>query len=121
MWINGMNYGLVDLRKITITPAGKSSYDIKLDLTFNFDDTPFKKVNRSISFHTDYKGLTFLTPVWNKPSEVTFPAAWKIPSTQPHWLDETVREFVSRYVDLSAFGQVTIDQSGDYTILEARP
>jgi hypothetical protein len=49
------------------------------------------------------------------------PPAWKIPTTDPYWSDEAVREFVSGHVDLSTFGKVTIDQTGDYTILEAKP
>lgn len=121
MWISGMNYGLVDLNKVTITSKGGASYEVVLDLTFNFDETSFRKGRRSISFQADYKGLKFLAPVWNEPAEVKFPLAWKIPTTAPHWSDEAVREFVSAHVSLSTFSKVVIDQSGSYTILEAKP
>jgi len=63
MWIGGSNYGLVDLQKIKIVATGGASYDVVLDLTFNFDQTSVRKERRSISFHADYDGLKFLAPV----------------------------------------------------------
>ncbi len=121
MWIDGTNYGLVELQKLTIKPAGKAVYDISLDLLFNFDGTPFKPEKRIVTFQSTYEGLTFFAPLWTNPKEVEFPPSWDIPTSKPHWTDAQAREFVSRYMDLSQFGQISIDQSGEYTTLEAKP
>jgi len=39
----------------------------------------------------------------------------------PHWSDEETRQFVGRYLDLSAYRRVNIDQTKSSTMLDAIP
>lgn len=121
MWIDGVNYGLVDLQRVTIKPSGRRSYQITLDLVFNFEGVPFRRERKQVSFRTHYDGLYFSPPQWGDPTKAKFPAPWKVPSAEPFWPESEVRIFVSRYIDLSTFREVSITQDHSRIALKAKP
>ena len=94
---------------------------LELDFVFSFEGVGYRDESLTLEFETTYEGFSFLTPLWNKPEDVEFPADWAVPSKERFWSREDVREFVGRYVDLSAFSSVKVEDTPQHSSLEGIP
>ncbi len=120
-WHNDTNLGPVELERLEFKNMGGSKFEIRLHLVFAFEETGYRRQRKTFVVQTDYDGANFIAPVWNEPGQVTFPASWAVPSVDPHWSDEEAKKFVGRYVDLSQYSHLEIDQKKSSTMLHAIP
>jgi hypothetical protein len=120
-WHGDANLGPVELDHLEIKNMGGSKFQITLHLVFQFEETGYRQEKKTFVFQTDYEGAHFIAPTWNESNEVKFPPSWAVPSVNPHWSDEETRQFVGRYLDLSQYRRVNIDQTKSSTMLDAIP
>jgi len=112
LWIGDTNYGPVFAQEIEVTVIEGAKVRIKLILLFGFSEVRYRPEKKVVEFYVDYDGFTFRTPIWNKPGEVTFPEAWRVPSSHADWSDAELKDFVSKYVDLKQYSGITISREG---------
>lgn len=111
----------VDLRRLTIKHVRDNVFDLDVDLDFELEDAGYQNEQITLAIEAPYHRFSFIPPLWTNPKRVSLPPDWQVPSTDAKWPDVTLRQFVSLYVDLSAFRQVQIEETQEHTLLTAFP
>lgn len=110
----------IDILDLTMTPKDGACFDVDatVEALFEYEGAGYQNEVTRLVFPATYEGFRFQVPTWSDPADVVFPPEWQVPSVEPSWTDQEIREFLSHHINLSDHMPLTIEKG---QFVEAKP